>query len=181
MPHNWRLGVRFGPNASGIFSHMVSDLNAAPPGIGRAGFREVMGDLRSPGQAGYLPSIATDALLGFSVMAYQSAIGHGVPVAKGMVAPRPALRDHAREPARGVKENLSNGRKWETVLVALAPPTGRRLPVTCWGSTLETRRAGFNCGGISALGRFDFLLRQCLPATMVVCPLPGIGLLSIWR
>ena len=29
--------------------------------------------LRSPGQAGYPPSVATDALLGFSVMAYQSA------------------------------------------------------------------------------------------------------------
>ena len=43
-----------------------------PTGIRKAGFREVMGALRCPGQAGYPPSVATDAPLGLSVMAYQS-------------------------------------------------------------------------------------------------------------
>ena len=31
--HNWRLGVRLGPHASGLYSQMVSDLDAAPPGM----------------------------------------------------------------------------------------------------------------------------------------------------
>ena len=44
-----------------------------PPGVWMAGFREVMEVLRSPGQVGNPPSIATNAHLGFPVMAYQSA------------------------------------------------------------------------------------------------------------
>ena len=70
---NWRLGVRPGPYASGLYSKMVSDLDATPPGICKAGFPEVLIILRSPGQAGYPPSAATDAQLGSSAMAYQSA------------------------------------------------------------------------------------------------------------
>ena len=73
MRHNGRLGARLVSNASGLFSQMVSVLNATHPVIRTAGFREVMGVLRSPGQVGYLPIIATDAQLGFSVMARQSA------------------------------------------------------------------------------------------------------------
>ena len=38
-----------------------------------AGFRDVMGVLRRQGLAGFPPSVATDAHLGFSVMAYQKA------------------------------------------------------------------------------------------------------------
>ena len=38
-----------------------------------AGYREVMEAIRCKGQAGYPPSVAIDALLGFSAMAYQSA------------------------------------------------------------------------------------------------------------
>ena len=70
---NWRLGVRLGAAASGVYSQRVSDLDAASPGIRKAGSREMVVVLRSPGQAGYPPSIATDAHLGFLVMAYQSA------------------------------------------------------------------------------------------------------------
>ena len=71
MRYNWRLGVRLGPNASELFSQMVSDLGGAPPGIRKAGFREVVEVLRSPGQVGCPPGIATDAQLGFSGTAYQ--------------------------------------------------------------------------------------------------------------
>ena len=52
---------------------MVADSDAAPPSIRKAGFREVAGVLRFPGQVGYPPGVATDAQVGFSVMAYQSA------------------------------------------------------------------------------------------------------------
>ena len=70
---DWRLGARLGPNASGIFSQMIFDLGAIPPGMRMAGFREVMEGLRSPAKVGYPPSVATDAQLGCSVAAYQSA------------------------------------------------------------------------------------------------------------
>ena len=62
---NRRLGARLGPHASGIHPRMVFDLDAAPPGIRKAGFRETMEALRYPGQVGYPPS--------FSVATYQSA------------------------------------------------------------------------------------------------------------
>ena len=61
------------PICSGLHSQMASDLDATPPGIRKVGFRELMGVPRCPGQVGYPPSVATDAQLGFSVLAYQSA------------------------------------------------------------------------------------------------------------
>ena len=73
LRRDWQLGVRPGPNASGLSPQMVPDSDATAPGIREAGFREVVEGLRCPGQAGYPPSVATDAQLGFSVMAYQSA------------------------------------------------------------------------------------------------------------
>ena len=73
MRHHWRLGARLGPDASGLYSQKVSDLNATPPGSRKAGFREVMEALRCPGQVGCPPSVATDAQKGFPVMAHQSA------------------------------------------------------------------------------------------------------------
>ena len=57
---DWRLGVRLGPNASGIHSQRVSVLDATTPGIRKAGFREVMEVLRCPGQAGNPPIVETD-------------------------------------------------------------------------------------------------------------------------
>ena len=69
LRHYWRLG----PYASGLYTPLVPDLDASPPGTSKAGFREVMEALRSPGQPGCPPSVATDTQLGFSVMAYQSA------------------------------------------------------------------------------------------------------------
>ena len=56
-----------------FFSQWVSDLDVTPPGVRGEGFREVMEVLRSPGQVGYPPSVATDARLGSPVTAYQSA------------------------------------------------------------------------------------------------------------
>ena len=66
MRYSWRLGVRLGYDGH-------SDLNATSPGVRKAGFCEVVGVLRCPVQVGYPPRIATEALLGFSFMAYQSA------------------------------------------------------------------------------------------------------------
>ena len=68
--HDSRLEARLGPNASGIYPQMVSDLDATPPGIRKAGFREVMQVLRCPGRVSHQPSVATDAQLAFSVAAY---------------------------------------------------------------------------------------------------------------
>ena len=71
--HNWRLGARWGPYTSGIYSQMAPDPVAARPGIRKAGNHEVAEVLRSRGQAGHPPSVATDAQLGFTVTAYQTA------------------------------------------------------------------------------------------------------------
>ena len=57
---DWRLGVRLGPNAPGIYSQRVSDLDATTPGIRKAGFREVIEVLRRPGQAGHPPIVETE-------------------------------------------------------------------------------------------------------------------------
>ena len=70
---NWRLGARLSAAAPGVYSQWASDLDATPPGIRKAGFREVLEVLRGPVKGGYPPSVATDAHLGFSVMAYRSA------------------------------------------------------------------------------------------------------------
>ena len=48
-------------------------LASTPPGIKKAVLREVRGVLRSKRHVGYPPSVATDAQLGFSVMARQYA------------------------------------------------------------------------------------------------------------
>ena len=70
LRRDWRPGVRLRPRAPGIHSQRIYVLDAIPPGIRRAGFREVMEVLRRPGQVGYPPSVVTDAQLGFSAMAY---------------------------------------------------------------------------------------------------------------
>ena len=69
----WRLGVRLGAAASGERSRRICYLSSTPPGIRKAAFREVMDVLRYKGKVGYPPSVATDAQLGFSAMAYQYA------------------------------------------------------------------------------------------------------------
>ena len=56
--HQWRLGVRLGPNAPGAFTLRVLDLGATPAWIRGAGFREVLKSFRSPGQVGPTPSWA---------------------------------------------------------------------------------------------------------------------------
>ena len=53
LRRNWRLGARLGPYASRAYSRLVWDLDATPPGIRKAGFREVTEVLCSPGHVGY--------------------------------------------------------------------------------------------------------------------------------
>ena len=71
--YEWRLGVRLGPTAAGELSQHIYDLPSTHPGIRRSGLRGVMDIRRCRRQVGYPPSVATDAQLGLSVMAYQSA------------------------------------------------------------------------------------------------------------
>ena len=101
LRHEWRLGARLGPNASGIHPQKVPDVDATSPGIRKAGFRGVMEVLRCPGQVGYPPGVATDAQLGFSVKAYQSAEAFSA-AAKGAGAKWRDLRDRERGPIREV-------------------------------------------------------------------------------
>ena len=60
----WRLGE---------WPQRIYGLSSAPPRIRKAAFREVIGAHRCKGQVGWPPSVATDARLGFSAMAYQLA------------------------------------------------------------------------------------------------------------
>ena len=48
--HEWRAGVRLGATASGEWSQRTYDLASTPPGIRKAGFREVTEALRYPRQ-----------------------------------------------------------------------------------------------------------------------------------
>ena len=66
-------GARLGPNASGELLRRISKLDSSPPGSRKAGLREVSEVLRRSGQVGCPPIVSTDAQLGFSVAAYQSA------------------------------------------------------------------------------------------------------------
>ena len=66
-------GGPFGPNISGGLARRIYNLNAAPPGICKAGFHEVAEVVRRKGKLGYPPSVATDSQLGYSVAAHQSA------------------------------------------------------------------------------------------------------------
>ena len=70
---DWRLGARLRGNASGAWSQRATTLASTPPVVRKAAVREVMKVLRARGQVGSRPSVATDAQLRFSVMAYQSA------------------------------------------------------------------------------------------------------------
>ena len=56
--HEWRLRVRLGPDASGELAQRAFYLDAAPPGIRKARFREATEVIRCMGEA-------TDAQLGF--------------------------------------------------------------------------------------------------------------------
>ena len=68
--HYWPLGVRLGENATEKWAQRINKLPSTPPGFRKAAFREVTEVLRSKGQLGFPPSVATEAHLGFSVMAY---------------------------------------------------------------------------------------------------------------
>ena len=117
---DWRLGARLGSNAAGLYSRMVSDLDATPPGIRKAEFREVVKAPRRPGQVGYPLSVAADAHLGFSVMAYQSAevlfdrcegVGHCLVRLAGTCArPRQGLQKGGMAPAQRTWRRPPNAR-----------------------------------------------------------------------
>ena len=56
------MGARVGPSASGELPQRNYNLDAAPRGIRKAGFRGVMGVRQCKRKAGYPPSAATDAM-----------------------------------------------------------------------------------------------------------------------
>ena len=65
--------MRPGKDADGSWEQKAHSLLSTPPAVRKTSVREVIESLLAMGQAGYLPGIATDAQLGFLVMAYQSA------------------------------------------------------------------------------------------------------------
>ena len=67
----WAL--RLGPDASGALGQYTSAPQKMAPGIRKASIREVLQVLGNPEQLGYPGTVNSDACLGFSVYAYQSA------------------------------------------------------------------------------------------------------------
>ena len=71
--HEYRLGVRLGPTASGKFSqHPLITLENTPPGIRLSSAWETIPFLSSYQQVGTPPAAYTDAQLGNAVYSYQS-------------------------------------------------------------------------------------------------------------
>ena len=67
----WAL--RLGPDASGALGQYINAPRKMAPGIRKASIREVLQVLGNPDQLGYPGTVNSDACLGFSVCAYQSA------------------------------------------------------------------------------------------------------------
>ena len=65
--------ARQGEDEDGPWAERATSLNSTPPGDRKAPAREKMEFLKAKGQVGYQPSITTDAQLGNSEMANQSA------------------------------------------------------------------------------------------------------------
>ena len=61
--HDWRTGVRSGPNATGV---LAASLQTSPPEMRRVGVREILEVLPSPGHVGCPASMNTDASLVYS-------------------------------------------------------------------------------------------------------------------
>ena len=86
----------------GNYAAIASDMEATPPGIRKAGFREVVGVLRCPGHVGYAPSAAADAQLGFSIGLRPLRPRSSSTDAPGMDVFCRELRELTREAARVV-------------------------------------------------------------------------------
>ena len=62
-----------GMDADSSWAQRATSLSSTPPAARKASVREVMEFVQVKGEAGYPPRSATDAQLGYSVTAYQSA------------------------------------------------------------------------------------------------------------
>ena len=157
------------------------DLGATPPGIRKAGFREVVEILRRPGQVGRPPDVATEAQLGFSAMAYQLAEAL-FGAAAGAGALWRELRDRARGRAReDGRETWRSAQKWVTTPAALALPISPRPRVIRWGNIPRAKRSESDIGNTMAPRLFDFPQALFSPRTLTTCLPRGIGLLITWR
>ena len=178
LRRNWRLGVRLGAAASGVYSQWVSDLDANPPASARrdsakswescaAPVRWVNRRASPPTPIRAFPSwrtIRPKCLLA-------DARGQG---ASSCVRWEPVPRT-TRE-AR--KKTSPNGQKWAIAHVVPAAPTWPCPPVIREAGTPATRPAEYSCGGTMALGQSDFLLPPCMYGIMGASPPSGIGLPS---
>ena len=70
---DWRFGPRLGKDAHGLCAQKATTPTEAPPAARQATGRKVTAFLKTDGQVGHPTSISTDAQLGNSVMANQSA------------------------------------------------------------------------------------------------------------
>ena len=68
--HDWRIGVRLGPNASGSFA---SFMQTPPLGMLRVGARGILAVPSSPGHVGFPAWMNADACHGYSATGYQPA------------------------------------------------------------------------------------------------------------
>ena len=68
--HDGRMGVRLGPEASGVGSHYATSARPTPPGVGTTAVRR---SAQVPSQVGFPPTVRADASPGQSRMANRSA------------------------------------------------------------------------------------------------------------
>ena len=168
------MAARLGTFASGFYSQMVSDLGATPSGIRNAGFREAM-QVSSP------PSVATDAQLGFSLMAYQST---GVPFDRcgevGHILVRlSGTSARARQGGRMGRHDATGG---GGLLFMLRPPNlcCSAPPATLRVSILGTQPMEYHCGGTMAPGRLASLPLRSMRGITAACLPLRIGLPNLW-
>lgn len=123
----------------------MATLESIPPGVRWAAAREVMVAHQAKGQVGYPPSIATDAQLGFSVLAYQSAaVLFGL--RKGIPAFPLDSKAHADGPILGGGVYWPSEPKWDGVCAARGPPTSRYPGDTRQGDFQRERPIDFRGG-----------------------------------
>ena len=103
LRRNWRSGARLGPDASGLYSQVVSDLDAALPGIRKAEFREVRKPFASRGKWAIRPALRPTPSWASRSRTISRPKSFSTD-AKGMVMFWLALREPARGPIKGVRE-----------------------------------------------------------------------------
>ena len=111
------MGVRLGSEADGSRAQLATCGFSTAPELRKARVRELLAFLRADGQVGLPPTIATDASLGYSAMAYQGAkVVFGHPDADRFILARFEVTAERRR-------SWPSGRRPATALASRGPLT----------------------------------------------------------